>query len=183
LWQQAGAVLPPPHALKRITIKEYADKFGIQTLIETGTYLGHMVEAQQFNFKKIVSIELSEELWAGAVEKFRRYPHITIVQGDSSHVLPKVMADVKGPALFWLDGHYSAGVTAKGEKYCPIYAELDAIFDNSPQPHVILVDDARHFEGKDDYPTIQELANYIKGKNPKYTVEVKDDIIRGTVPE
>jgi hypothetical protein len=46
-------------------------------------------------------------------------------------VLPLIIKDLNEPAIFWLDGHYSSGITAKGDKICPIFEELDSIFNNS----------------------------------------------------
>ncbi len=180
-WRAEGARMPPPHEVKQFTISEYGAKYAIATLIETGTYFGDMVEAQRLNFNRIFSIELSPELWKKAEERFSVFPDIKILQGDSGIVLHQIMAQINTPALFWLDGHFSAGVTAKGEKECPIYEELDAIFLHSKQPHVLLIDDARCFVGENDYPTIEALTRYIRSKNPQYAIQVKDDIIRATV--
>lgn len=173
--------MPPPHQVKQEAIKGYAKEYGIRTLVETGTYMGDMVEAQRRNFTQIFSIELSPDLWNKAVERFRTAPEVKILQGDSGVVLHKIVSGLANPALFWLDGHFSAGVTAKGDKDCPIYEELDAIFSYSKQDHVILIDDARCFVGEGDYPTIEALTNYIQKRDPRYQIQVKDDIIRGTV--
>ena len=177
-WNKDGCPVPPPHIVKQITIKEYKDKYGYEVLVETGTYMGAMVEAQKKRFKKIVSIELGVDLFNKATEKFKRDKNVTIVQGDSGKVLPEILLAINEPAIFWLDGHYSAGVTAKGEKNCPIFEELDAIFNSKTFNHILLIDDARCFIGKGDYPTIDQLTEYIKSKNEKYAVEVKHDIIR-----
>jgi hypothetical protein len=112
------------------------------------------------------------------VKRFKNDKNVTIVQGDSGKVLPKILKDINEPAIFWLDGHYSAGITAQGDKDCPIYEELDAIFDAKKLDHILLIDDARCFIGNGDYPTIAKLTEYVKSKNPKYQVEVKDDSIR-----
>ena len=180
-WQDEGSKFPPPHPVKQMAIREYGRKYGCRTLIETGTYLGDMVEAQRRNFDRVYSIELSTDLCNKAVERFKEFPNVSILQGDSGMILPKLMKDVQSPALFWLDGHYSAGFTAKGEKDCPIHEELDAIFSSSPHPHILLIDDARLFVGEGDYPTIESLSAFIRSKNPKYRIQVKDDIIRGTI--
>ena len=52
------------------------------------------------------------------------------------------------------------GDTAKGSKFCPIYEELNAIF-TSIDKHCLLIDDARLFNGADDYPTLDELKGFI----------------------
>ena len=77
-----------------------------------------------------------------------------------------------------MDGHYSAGITAQGEKDCPIFEELAAIFDGKKFNHILLIDDARDFIDQGDYPSIDQLTKYIKSKNEDFQVEVKHDIIR-----
>ncbi len=177
-WQKNGSPVPPPHLVKQNTINEYQKKYKYNVLIETGTYLGEMVEAQKKNFKKIISIELGQNLFEKAKAKFKNENNITIVHGDSGKVLSEVLKNIAEPVIFWLDGHYSAGITAKGDKDCPIFEELDAIFRSGNLNHILLIDDARCFNGKGDYPTVQELKNFIQAKNGNYQMEVKSDIIR-----
>lgn len=178
-WEKKGRPAPPPHIVKQMTIDEYRKKFGITVLIETGTFLGEMIEAHKHNFKKIFSIELGEKLFERARKKFRESPHIHLLQGDSGVVLHKLIPEIDEPVLFWLDGHYSEGITALGEKECPVREELDAILPNKFK-HVILIDDARMFNGTHDYPTIEEIKKILETTGQKFDVEVKDDIIRIT---
>lgn len=177
-WERNGCPVPPPHIVKQNAIAEYQKKYGYSVMIETGTYYGDMVEAQKKRFQKIISIELSVELSQKAQKRFLKDKNITIVQGDSGKILAKILENVDEPAIFWLDGHYSSGVTAKGNKECPIFEELDGIFSSKPFEHILLIDDARCFTGKGDYPTIEELTEYVKNKNGKYNLEVRNDIIR-----
>jgi hypothetical protein len=177
-WEKSGFPVPPPHIVKQITIGEYFDKYGYNTFVETGTGKGDMVVAQKARFERIFSIELGVDLFKKAQKRFSNDGNVQIVQGDSGKVLPMVLNDLDEPAIFWLDGHYSSGDTAKGEKDCPIFEEMDAIFNAGKYNHVILIDDARLFNGGGDYPTVEELTEYVSGKNEKYKVEVKHDIIR-----
>ena len=176
-WAEKGRPLPPPHPVKQTAIEEYQKKFLYDTLIETGTYKGDMVETQRRNFKKIYSIELGADLYRECKERFKRFGHITLLQGDSTSVLPELMKGISQPAVFWLDGHYSGGVTALGAVQCPIYGELKSIFANDLK-HVILIDDAKDFNGTKDYPSIEELSKFILNIKPNYSIEVKDNIIR-----
>lgn len=177
-WKNNGCPVPPPHFVKRMTIKEYQEKYKCQILVETGTFMGDMVEAQKRRFKKVFSIELGVDLYKKAVERFKNDENVIIVQGDSGKVLPEVLQNINEPAILWLDGHYSAGITAKGDKDCPIFEEIDAIFGSEKLNHILLIDDARCFNGEGDYPTIERLTEYIRSKNDNYQIEVKHDIIR-----
>ena len=176
-WEKNGRPLPPPHIVKQKAIDEYRIKFNTEILVETGTYLGDMVEVQRNNFQKIYSIELSEKLFRRAKKRFKNFSHITILNGDSGIVLNKLMPGIDKPALFWLDGHYSGGITAKAEKECPVPEELEAILKN-PLPHIILIDDARLFNGTHDYPTIEQIKNIISKAGKNYSLEAEDDILR-----
>jgi len=181
-WRRKGCKSPPPHQVKQMVIEEYQKQSGYSILIETGTYLGDMVEAQKNNFRRIISIELDQHLYQRAKDKFAKNKHIEIYQGASSRVLLQIMTDVKEPAIFWLDGHYSEGITAKGVKETPIYEELTAILNGSSLPHILLIDDARLFTGEGDYPTIKDLSVFIKKKVQNYEILVKEDIIRMMPP-
>lgn len=176
-----GKPVPPPHQYKQKVLQEYQSKYQCNVLVETGTYLGDMIAAQKDHFKRLFSIELGPQLWKNAVKRFKKHHHITIMQGDSGKVLEEITKQLNEPALFWLDGHYSDGITAKGDSDCPIFGEVDAIFKYKKLDHVLLIDDARFFNGKGDYPTIEDLTKYIRNKDSRYAVEVKDDIIRYTV--
>jgi len=176
-WDNNGRSVPPPHIVKELVVEEYKKRYGCRILIETGTFKGDMIYAEKDFFDKIYSIELDDFLFRKAVKKFKKYSHITILQGDSGIVLCEVVSKLDEAALFWLDGHYSGGITTKGEKECPILEELKHIFE-SEYHHVILIDDARCFNGSRDYPTIGELTEYVEKNKPGYTIEVNDDIIR-----
>jgi len=180
-WQASGRPSPPPHIVKQLAIKEYHAQYGCGILVETGTFLGDMVDVQKGVFTKVISIELGKDLYEKAKLRFKSDSNVELHQGDSGQVLPHIMKSLDQSALFWLDGHYSAGITARGEKDCPIFEELDAILKVKKHDHVLLIDDARCFVGQGDYPTIERLTEYIRNYDPRYSVHVENDIIRYTV--
>lgn len=177
-WSASSKPLPPPHEVKQVIIRDTQRTSGYQVLVETGTHRGAMMEAQKYNFRKLYSIELSDFFFEAATRRFKNDPQVTIVHGDSGEKLASVVAELKEPAVFWLDGHYSSGDTAKGQLECPIYGELSAVLQDRDRAHIILIDDARCFQGGNDYPTVEELAAYILKTNPAYRLEVVDDVIR-----
>lgn len=180
-WELEGSPVPPPHLAKQKIIERYSKQYKCEILIETGTYLGDTVFSQKENFKRIISIELSDKLHKAAERRFRKYAHINILKGNSGDLLPFIMPDIKERSLLWLDGHFSGGATARGEKESPIFRELDAVFSNNNLLHIILIDDARLFVGKRDYPTFDELKDYVRTKNPDYKISVETDIIILTI--
>jgi len=111
-WYLHGKQGAAPHIVKRSTVKFFQRQFKAEIFIETGTYMGDMVDAVK-DFKKIYSIELSENLYNQATARFSKYPHIKIMHGDSGKVLPTIIDAISEPCLFWLDGHYSGGITAR----------------------------------------------------------------------
>jgi hypothetical protein len=179
-WKDKGCPSPPPHVVKQAVIDEYRRAYDVSTLIETGTYRGDMIFAQKDRFKKVMSIELGLDFFQAAKERFKSDQNVVLYHGDSATVMPQVLPQLTGPAIFWLDGHYMPGVTEKGNKECPVYEEVDAILKYEGMNHVMLIDDARLFVGKYDYPTIPELAEFVKKRSPRYDLEVKYDIIRIT---
>lgn len=176
-WEKKGKPVPPPHRIKQLAIEYYQKKHNTSILIETGTYLGDMVKAQLGNFKTIYSIELGKDLWKKAVKRFEKEKHVNILLGDSGKVLFDLIPKINENAIFWLDGHYSGGITSKGKNECPIYDELNAIL-NSNFKHIVLIDDARCFNGEGDYPTIEKLKEHILSRYSKSNIEILDDIIR-----
>lgn len=178
IWKWEGKPAPPPHIVKQKILKNIRDKFGLKILVETGTYYGDMVEAMKKYFDEIYSIELSKELYEKAKKRFNRDKKVNLIYGDSGIELENLIAQLKKPALFWLDGHYSAGVTAKGHKDTPIYEELTHIFNSSQQDNIVLIDDARCFGTDPAYPSIEELKKFIDSKCPDAKIEIENDVIR-----
>jgi hypothetical protein len=177
-WVAAGSAGAPPHRVKQGVVRSYGKRFGLQTLVETGTYLGSMVHAMRSDFRRIHSIEVSVALAEMAQRRFAHTSHVTVHQGDSTHVLPEILQVLDGPALFWLDGHYSGGITSMGAKETPIVEEVAAIFQHREKGHVILVDDARCFGTLPDYPTLAAFRSLIAEARPDLGFEVEHDIIR-----
>ena len=158
-WIAAGRPVPVPHPVKVRNIMALADIFGIQTLVKTGTFRGMMIDACLHRFNEIHSIEIYAPLANDAKKHFAPYPHVHIHEGDSGDVLPKILPMLNGPALFWLDGHYSGEGTGLGVEESPVVREIAHIRKARPNvPDVIMVDDARCFNGSGGYPPIGEFV-------------------------
>lgn len=175
-WNKQGRSIPVPHVVKQNIVLKYKNMYDIDILFETGTYLGDMVWAQRNNFDKIYSIELDKLLAESAKKRFRRDKNITIFQGDSGKILPKIVSSINEKTIFWLDAHYAGGITARGEKDCPVYEELRGILSTNLE-HVILIDDARYFIGERDYPTIEGVSSFVLKFFPNSNISFENDCI------
>lgn len=177
-------IVIPSYDYKRGEIEKYKNLFNLDILVETGTFLGDTVAHFESKFDRIYSIELSEELANKAKKRFRGNPKVSIIQGDSGLVLRELTQKLDRPCLFWLDGHYSSEffvgdeyiITAKGDLNTPIISELKCILE-SPLSHVILIDDARLFVNKYDYPSLDEVKNLVGQFKNAYQYFVLNDII------
>jgi hypothetical protein len=169
--------LRAPHRLKERVVKDYADRFAIRTLIETGTYFGEMIEKTKDYFKRIYSIELDETLFKLATNKFSRFSHISIIHGNSTNLLPELLGEIRERSIFWLDAHYTGGFTEKNDPEM-ILNELTHILTHPILGHVILIDDARLFSRKHSHPTINEIRNVVSANRKNWIFEIRDDIIR-----
>lgn len=177
-WEKSGKPVPLPYRIKEKTIKDYANQHSLQIFVETGTYLGDMVNAVKDHFRRIYSIELDSKLFESARKRFSKERKIEIIQGDSAKMLPLILKQVQEPCLFWLDGHFSGGITAKGNEETPIIDELSHILSHPVEGHVILIDDARLFMNQNGYPDSKVLQALVASKRSGWKFEIKEDIIR-----
>jgi hypothetical protein len=170
-------------SLKGSFIKELVESFNIRGFIETGTLIGDSAyEAAQY-CQEVHTIELQEKLYHMATERFKDMSYVHLYLGDSSAVLQQLVPQLLGSSLFWLDGHYSEGTTAKGNSVSPILEELQIIKQSRLQDAVILIDDMRLFGAMTkkfhnpeyEFPTLRELKAVIDSLI-EYTFIVYGDI-------
>ena len=178
-WKRSGKPAPPPHVIKQMIVRTYARKYRLPILVETGTKFGDMLLGVEDEFERIYTIELGSELVRKARVRFAASPHIEIIHGDSGQELKALLERIDRPAIFWLDSHFGGAGTVRGEKETAIEAELTHILHAPDLGHVILVDDARYFGNKPDYPTLEELTEWLRQRRA-VGIRVRDDVIRIT---
>jgi hypothetical protein len=177
-WISRGRPAPAPPHRKRAIVAGYATSFPVTTFVETGTYRGDTLAVLCKRVDRAVSIELDERLADLARHRFAGSPNVEIVTGDSGAVLPEIVDGLTGPALFWLDGHFSDGVTALGSQSTPIEQELRTVLRPDGPEHVVLIDDARLFDGTDGYPPLDRVRALAEELRPGWSFTVDSDIIR-----
>ncbi len=177
-WRWSGRGGPLPARSKRRLLRRYARQFGLAILVETGSYRGDTVAALRREFKQVYSIELSPDLARMAEKRFRRARNVTIIHGDSGATLAELTRELHVPTLFWLDGHYSAGSTARGTLSTPVLAELEAILSHPVSGHVVLIDDAAWLDVELGGNGLDQIRTRILAAQPEWTVVMHDDIVR-----
>ena len=177
-WKSRGWPAPAHPFVKRSILLAEALRINASNIVESGTYQGDTAWFFRKKLRSIVSIEVHPQLAALAKNRFKAWRNITIVEGDSGDVLPSICASLQGPTLFWLDGHYSGGITGSGREACPVWRELDAITTTTRNDWSAFIDDARLFGVDPAYPSIQELREYAASRCPRHELVVENDIIK-----
>jgi hypothetical protein len=132
---------------------------GQSMAIETGTYLGDSAEVLASFFPNVITIERDEKLAKNASNRFLGKENIKVLLGSSRELLRNAIPELSTPVLFWLDAHYSGGVTAGEDDPCPLLEELSAIAScRDAVNSIVLIDDARALTGSDGWPTIDEVC-------------------------
>jgi hypothetical protein len=161
--------------------RELARAGNLRDFVETGTYVGHALAWAAHGFERVWTVELNPQFQNEAKRSNKALTNVTYCLGDSTTELPKIVAALKGPALFWLDAHAGAGYFAN-EDICPLVAELETVLA-SPFEHCILVDDARAFLAPPpppfDYrkwPSLDQIFAAV-AKRPGYNIVTIADVL------
>ena len=178
-WKLRGEPRRIPHIVKQRTIIEYAQAFGLTTLIETGTYYGEMVAAMVGRFRRIYSIELDQELAARAKQRFRNCSHVEVIQGDSQAVVPWILQQLNERCLWWLDAGYCGWSGTVGNA-TRLGSEFSAILSDKTQDHVILMDDADGIRDERGEAILRQVVASIESSYPDRQVSVAYNIMRIT---
>lgn len=176
-WRSQGWFAPPPFFVRRAMLLAEARAMEALVFVETGTFLGDTTWAFRCSFEKVHTIEVEATLAQLARERFAGDPRIEVIEGDSSQVLPELCDRLSGPCLFYLDGHYSGGITGMGEQECPILQELDVILARTRVKFRIVIDDARLFGTDPAYPTLEKLHAHLEERDAKLVMRVENDAI------
>lgn len=153
-----------------------------KVFVETGSYRGDGIQnAIDAGFETIYSIELSDKYYDHCLRRFKDNHSVKLFLGDSSKILFDVIKDIDGQITFWLDGHYSCGDTALGEKVCPLVEEFDAIKRHHIKNHIILVDDLRCWSKDREGFDTEDIKGMILEINSKYKFTLVDGLIPGDI--
>lgn len=177
-WCEKAFSAPSPHFIKQACL--IRNGIPNATWVETGTYMGQTTQVLSKIGSRVYSIEPEPKLFSDAKKYFSKINNVEIINGTSELIFPLLLPNINGDINFWLDGHYSSGVTFKGDKDTPILEELDNISRNLNRfsKVCVLVDDIRCFNPKligfEAYPSVDVLVDW--ARENKFSWHIEHDI-------
>ena len=153
--------------------------------IESGTFLGQSFQKALKSgiFERCYSVELALGLYKDVAIKYPTRSNQQVFLGKSheifrSRIFP--LCSSKDRIFFWLDGHFSGGITWIGrtrgaDSPCPLLAELETIHQCCPSSSlVIAIDDVDDFGMRNsiipghNWPTRTEVDAAAYRINPNF---------------
>ncbi len=165
------------------------NRFDLEVMVETGTFTGQTALWASNHFRQVVTIEASPTIYQRARATLHSASGVELHLGDSRSHLRRIVEHLRGPALFWLDGHWSGAETHGEKDECPLMDELAAIREMHPKS-CVLIDDARFFlappprpHNPTHWPTIDQVIMTLRRAPASHTITVFHDVIMATPTE
>ncbi len=174
-------------------LQQISKAFSPDYFIESGTYDGGTARNASPFFKEVHTIELYEPMFQKTKLQLRSFTNIKTYHGSSPEVFHKILPQLKGTVIFWLDAHYSGQGTALSfdnpsnqNAVTAIRQELEAIRKHNSSDCIILIDDMRGFGTIIDeteyigcwaYPSVQEIREMLKQINPHFSIVLLGDTL------
>jgi hypothetical protein len=163
-----------------------------ELFVETGSYLGDGIQAAfDAGFARVWSVELGSNLHRHCATRFapRLDRSLFLREGDSAQQLellfreapPALICDKPQVATFWLDAHYSYGITVQGEDETPLLRELRAISDSIQRGIIsakstLLIDDMSGWRKSEHAFNAATLAEMLPCMNGEWTISFIDGV-------
>lgn len=166
-------------------VEFFVEQLKLDVFVETGTFEGATVAQVADMFSDVYSVELSDQYYQEAAEKFRSNEKIKIIHGHSPEALKNLKNILQGrPTFYWLDAHWCVAINTAGESsQCPLLDELAAIKELD-KGSVIVIDDARLFLAAPPaphevthWPTFDEIIKNLYRLSAEHHIGVLNDCI------
>ncbi len=159
IWRVIKFDYRNPHSYSKFrNIRSVGRQTGARQFIETGTFLGRTTRWAAARFDQVVTIELDPALAARARTSLADLRNVEVIEGDAVQKLPEIMArPAVRDALVYLDGHFSGGITSRGNEDEPACLELEILKAHREKIVGIVVDDFRTFGIEFPTPTKADL--------------------------
>jgi hypothetical protein len=148
--------------IKETNVEEYIKKYNLKNYIETGTGIGDCLEyiITNFTFSKYYTIEINEKICNSAIFRLQSkkidLSKVNFVNSKSTPALEKILPDISGNTLFFLDAHFPGAdfhlasyFDEKDENIrIPLKKEIETIvrLKNEFEKDVFVIDDLRIYE-------------------------------------
>ena len=153
--------------------------------VETGTFEGESTAQVLPLFEQIYTVELAEEYYLKAAQRFEGMATVQTSHDRSDQFLNRLRPTLRDRSvLYWLDAHWCvADETAGEESQCPLLEELAAIGSLNPES-VILIDDARLFlctppapHRVAQWPSLDQILKQLFALSTGHEVMVFNDVM------
>jgi hypothetical protein len=150
----------------------------IHNFYESGTYYGTTIIEMQKHFHKLVTVEISVNIFRNTHTHLVQYSNIHHINGASENIIQDIIKENEDEYIFFLDGHYSSGDTGSSDIDVPLLEELKHINEYYNRNGLIIIDDYNLFQtnGNEDWSniTIENVIQCFK-KNQIYTYFIQNN--------
>lgn len=165
-----------PHLDKKLML-EMKSKFGIECLVETGTWTGETALLASEIFEEVYTVEIHPKIFKQAKKTLAEKRNVHTYYGESAPFLQNLIGKFEKNTLFWLDAHYCGEGTGTiyvngSEIKSPLKDEVTIILDHFDPHFIILIDDVRGYLNlpeqlrvNRDYATLYELYSLAKNRD------------------
>ena len=109
------------------------DKFGLNTIIETGTWRGESTQLLSTLFDRVYSCELFYDRYVQHYTELLKNDKVKLIRGSSADVLPEMFDEIGNDTfILYLDAHESNSL--------PLRDELQIVADYGFKPVIIVHD-------------------------------------------
>jgi hypothetical protein len=109
------------------------DKFGLNTIIETGTHIGKSTQLLSTMFDKVYSCELFYDRYKQHYTELLKNDKVKLIEGSSDKVLPSIFDEIGNDKfILYLDAHEKDSA--------PLRDELQIVADYGFKPVIIIHD-------------------------------------------
>lgn len=160
-----SVVSQPEDFPKALLAAEVGLRFGRSIFVETGTNIGQSTVMVSGLFSQVLSVEADAALatCAQTLVSSMKIGNVEIHEGDSVRFLQQLTGEQVDSAVFFLDAHYSRGLTSRVYGVCPLEQELAVIFGKSDRP-VVVADDVRDMTGRKGFPSLVSVLRRVPGE-------------------
>jgi predicted O-methyltransferase YrrM len=108
------------------------EEYGIQSVIETGTWIGGTARAMSSMVRQLYTVEVNHEFYMQAQQILGTLPNVRQFLGQAQDFLPSLIRAAKKPTLYYLDAHWHGSH--------PLLEELEHVVAGDESPIIVMHD-------------------------------------------